>query len=448
MYACSSKKISENVSINTDAAEKPIGASRFGSHLIPGQRFTTTAKRKEEPYAQRYGSATEPSLPPPPVPSDLGRNKSLAGAFEKEVKSPAPKQDEKKAEQVPSKETAKPKEEHEPPESPAISAKPSIGGKVQGPEPSESDPIETLNTAQEAAGKSLDTVLNRQTSSQTEVEESKPPHLQAPPYVHHFDTFSLVRDLKGGGFTQDQSVTLMKAVRGLLAANLELARDSLVSKSNVENETYLFRAACSELRTEILNTRRTSQQRTSTQLSHLRHEVDILSQRLTQESAALKEDLRGMLNDRKMSVRIEEQTSDQAIQELNYKIATKLTSEAKTYGSDLRSYLIQKAAMGIGFTICEYLSWKRCLPSYIRKASVATVLVVVNLYLYSSYHARREKEQKAAAEKSKRDATSSSGSGGQFTVPSREMGTQTGADTEAMLANVSEDGSPAYVSLG
>ena len=76
------------------------------------------------------------------------------------------------------------------------------------------------------------------------------------------------------------------------------------------------------------------------------------------------------------------------------------------------------------------------------------VLVVVNLYLYSSYHARRDKEQKAAAEKSKHDATSSSGSGGQYTVSSREMSTQTGADTEAMLANVSKDGSPAYVSLG
>ena len=281
------------------------------------------------------------------------------------MKSPAPKQDEKKAEQVSSKDSPKPREEHETPKSPSISGKPPIGGKVQGLEPNESGPKETLTASQEGAGKSLDTVLSRRTASETEAAEPKPPHLQAPPYIHHFDTFGLVRDLKEGGFTQEQSVTLMKAVRGLLAANLEFARDSLVSKSNVENETYLFRAACSELRTEIMNARRTSQQRNSTQLSHLRHEVDILSQRLTQDSAALKEDLRGMLNDRKMSVRIEEQTSDQAIQELNYKIATRLSSEAKIYGSDLRSNLIQKAAMGIGFTICEYLLRKQRLQPYI-----------------------------------------------------------------------------------
>ena len=66
-------------------------------------------------------------------------------------------------------------------------------------------------------------------------EEHKPPHLHAPPYVHHFDTFTLVRNLENEGFTQAQSVTLMKAVRSLLALNLDVARESLVSKSDVEN---------------------------------------------------------------------------------------------------------------------------------------------------------------------------------------------------------------------
>lgn len=65
----------------------------------------------------------------------------------------------------------------------------------------------------------------------------------------------------------------------------------------------------------------------------------------------------------------------------------------------------------------------------------------------------RDQERRIAADKANPHTTSSSGSGdggGNFTVPSREMSTQTsgGADTEAMLANVSRDGSPAYVSLG
>jgi len=63
----------------------------------------------------------------------------------------------------------------------------------------------------------------------------RPPHLHAPPYVHHFDTYTLVNDLGKGGFSKQQSITMMKAVRGLLAGNLELAKESLVSKSDTEN---------------------------------------------------------------------------------------------------------------------------------------------------------------------------------------------------------------------
>lgn len=62
----------------------------------------------------------------------------------------------------------------------------------------------------------------------------KPPHLQAPPYVHHFDTYTLVRDLQKGGFTEDQAITTMKAVRGILADNVELANNGILSKGDSE----------------------------------------------------------------------------------------------------------------------------------------------------------------------------------------------------------------------
>jgi Protein of unknown function (DUF1640) len=78
-----------------------------------------------------------------------------------------------------------------------------------------------------------DTVLEMPSLSAE--HDKTPPHLQAPRYVHHFDTWSLVRDLDSGSFGTGQSVTLMKAVRQILADNMELARQALVSKSNVEN---------------------------------------------------------------------------------------------------------------------------------------------------------------------------------------------------------------------
>ncbi|KAL9576486.1 MAG: hypothetical protein Q9203_007739, partial [Teloschistes exilis] len=97
--------------------ESTAAAGRL-RHLRPPPHkntLSTSAPRKQETYAQRYGSATEPQLPPPsqpPIPNDLGREKSLAGAFEKEVKPPASTAKDQKAEpKAPLKETSKPTKE-------------------------------------------------------------------------------------------------------------------------------------------------------------------------------------------------------------------------------------------------------------------------------------------------------------------------------------------------
>ena len=83
--------------------------------------------------------------------------------------------------------------------------------------------------------------MHMETPTSTETEQHKPPHMQAAPYVHHFDTYTLVNDLEErGAFTKKQSITLMKAVRGLLADNLDLAKEGLVSKSAVENVRYFI----------------------------------------------------------------------------------------------------------------------------------------------------------------------------------------------------------------
>ena len=63
----------------------------------------------------------------------------------------------------------------------------------------------------------------------------RPPHLQPPPYVHHFDSYSLVKQLQEGGYSQGQAIEAMKGIRALLAQNLDVAQESLVSKSDVEN---------------------------------------------------------------------------------------------------------------------------------------------------------------------------------------------------------------------
>ncbi|KAK3368146.1 hypothetical protein B0H63DRAFT_487816 [Podospora didyma] len=176
-----------------------------------------------------------------------------------------------------------------------------------------------------------------------------PPHLTTPPYVHHFDSYSLVKHLSAGGFTLNQAITAMKAVRGILASNLDVAQSGLVSKSDVENETYLFRAACSELSTEVRNNRRVSDEALRQQRTLLQHEVDILSQRLNQELLTLNDTVRGMFNDRRMATREEQKTTDSAIQQINYKISVTLNSDAKSEIEGLRWVLIRRSVLGIIF---------------------------------------------------------------------------------------------------
>ncbi|KAH7041296.1 uncharacterized protein B0I36DRAFT_312542 [Microdochium trichocladiopsis] len=180
--------------------------------------------------------------------------------------------------------------------------------------------------------------------------ESTPhPHIAPSPYVHHFDTYTLVKQLETGGYSKEQATTAMKAIRRLLAHHLEVAQEGLVSKSDVDNETYLFNAACSELSTEVTNNRRTADETIRQQRTHLQHEVDILSQRMTQDILTLKDDVRAAFHDRKMTVREEQRSMESLIQSINMKITVRLTGDAKSDIEGLRWILSRRSVVGILF---------------------------------------------------------------------------------------------------
>jgi hypothetical protein len=175
----------------------------------------------------------------------------------------------------------------------------------------------------------------------------RPPHIDAPDYVHHFDTYGLVKRLEDGGWSQAQAITIMKATRTTLSENIDLARNALVSKSNVENEAYLFRAACSELHTEIMTKRRAEAERARTERTRLEHEVDILGQRMTQDSGNMKDELKGMFDDRKMGVQNEQRDIERKIQELNYRITVLLNSDSRSDVEGVRWIITKRAGFAL-----------------------------------------------------------------------------------------------------
>lgn len=78
----------------------------------------------------------------------------------------------------------------------------------------------------------------------------------------------------------------------------------------------MFRAACSELSTEIKNNRRLQDEQMRQQRTQLQHEVDNTTQSLNQELLTLNDNVRGMFNDRKMAVREEQKSVESAVSPL------------------------------------------------------------------------------------------------------------------------------------
>ncbi|PWW80394.1 hypothetical protein C7212DRAFT_291839 [Tuber magnatum] len=178
--------------------------------------------------------------------------------------------------------------------------------------------------------------------------QPQPTHLAPPPFVHHFDTYSLANGLEGSGFTKGQAVTVMKGVRGLLSNNLEIARENLVSKSNVENDSYLFHAACSELRNGIQNERKIQIDQLRVEGTSIQQEFDLLNQRFLEDIMSLKDELNGLFNDRKMVTRAEQRAMENKIQELNYKITILINSDMKSEIEKLRWTTTRRGLIAIG----------------------------------------------------------------------------------------------------
>lgn len=362
--------------------------------VAPRHSFHTTRRRQQEAYHRRYGPAVEPNTPPPSQPKDGSSGQSAdttpieeEDADQTEQTSAPPEQSQSQPqpqlEDVP-KDTAdtdagadaaaSSASEHTAAESTRSGA--SVESELQEEHESESDgsrgfsesPLSSSGDVGEemsqmppyANQSAFDEVYHMPspsthlTPSGPSTSDNKPPHLSPAPYVHHFDTYSLVIGLSKGGYTNEQSVTIMKAVRSILQNNIDFAKRSLTSKSDEENETYLFKAACSELQQSLQAARNSEVQRQRASRAHLEHEADILLQRLNQELVGMKDDIKGMFNDHKMATREQQRSIDTSVQELNYKITVSLTSDGKSEIEGLRWIVTRRAALTVATCACEF----------------------------------------------------------------------------------------------
>ncbi|KAJ5674701.1 uncharacterized protein N7477_004635 [Penicillium maclennaniae] len=322
-------------------------------------RFHTSCRRHQQSYHRRYGPAVDPNIPPPRRPGEAPLkqdgeytpvNPDVTDQPELGASDSPPEQAEPQAQAKESQpddqqdpvadDAAASKEETDDAEASASSMS---SAKDVGEEMSQMPPYMNQSAFEEVFH--MPSPSNYLAPTGPFESESKAPHLSPAPYVHHFDTYSLVLDLSKGGYTNEQAITIMKAVRTILQGNLDYAKRSLTSKSDVENESYLFKAACSELQQSLQSARNSEVQRQRASRTQLEHEADILSQRLNQELAGMKDEIKGMFNDHKMSTREQQRTIDTSVQELNYKITVSLNSDGKSEIESLRWILTRRAAL-------------------------------------------------------------------------------------------------------
>lgn len=184
----------------------------------PYTRSISTSPRAAQAVFERHGTAVEP-LPVLPDVVELPQPDKIASR----LPNPSPSEIEKAATED-NKDTDAPQKTEIPP-----------GDATKGTTPDGND---TASTAPHQAAVN-ETV--QQGGPMEAVLHIPPPdasrhlHISKPTYVHHFDSYTLVKQLQVGGYTQAQAITAMKAIRTILAQNLDVAQDGLVGKSDVDN---------------------------------------------------------------------------------------------------------------------------------------------------------------------------------------------------------------------
>ncbi|OAP61345.1 hypothetical protein AYL99_03548 [Fonsecaea erecta] len=367
-------------------------------------RLHTSACRQQDTFSQRYGPAASQNLPPPSNPSEVASSQQQAKEQEKGKNDKSKESKESsQSRSVKDGPTAEEVGQDEPQASNATSDyidEASLRTKNHKVNVQEEKPLDNNE---------LDLILAIPSPSEVKGKDApKHPHLEPSPYEHHFDTYSLVQQLAAkDAYTVDQAITLMKAIRLMLSLNLDVAKEGLVSKSDIENESYLFRAACSELKTTLQSTRHSETLKQRSQRAQLQHEYDILNQKVTQDLMTLKEELKGLFNDRKLGLQEDKRKIDSKISELNYEITVLLNSEARSEVEGLRWVLTRRAALAIGF--CAFM--------------------IISALNYSSIKMREkeeaEKRRKAAAKDEKEREQQFQREQANYPGLSRSQGTQT-----------------------
>ncbi|BEI79504.1 hypothetical protein CcaverHIS002_0100330 [Cutaneotrichosporon cavernicola] len=132
-----------------------------------------------------------------------------------------------------------------------------------------------------------------------------------------FDTHRFVSKLNAASIEPDVSRVLMESVRSLITHRVDRASENMLSKAELDDQAYLFRAALSRVRTEWNVRKRNAGIAGRDALSAIRRDIDSVELTMSEDVQELKHDIELEMGNRKTDTRSDMKQASINIEEIN-----------------------------------------------------------------------------------------------------------------------------------
>ncbi|KAJ1327707.1 Coiled-coil domain-containing protein 90-like [Microdochium nivale] len=141
---------------------------------------------------------------------------------------------------------------------------------------------------------------------------------------HHFDTLKFVQRLRDEGFTEDQSVAMMKVLNDVIEESIQNLTRTMVLREDAAKATYTQKVDFAKLRSELLSADSTESNTTRSAHERLTNDITKLNSRLRDEIGRTQASVRLDLNLEKGRIRDEAATQELKIKETESKMEQEL----------------------------------------------------------------------------------------------------------------------------
>ncbi|KAI9697586.1 MAG: hypothetical protein M1836_004536 [Candelina mexicana] len=140
------------------------------------------------------------------------------------------------------------------------------------------------------------------------------------PRDHHFDTLKFVQRLKDEGFSEEQSVAMMKVLSDVIEESIQNLTRTMVLREDQEKATYTQKVDFAKLRSELLSSDSTESSLTRASHERLTNDLTKLNSRLRDEISRTQASVRLDLNLEKGRIREEANVQELKIKETETRI--------------------------------------------------------------------------------------------------------------------------------